>query len=338
MVNYEDSPADVEAKDASVSEVLSALKFGCDAVFGEAAETMNTLPTDEDINFLTDRSRTVDMSLGQLKGGVSKSTRDFDHKKELSSTGKLKGIDFREIQRKLKEESEKANSVPKNLQFISVDLKEVQQKDKRERKSRLLEVKVEGFKQLIPVLVQNDYELDKGETSVFQREIKPGVAERFADQKKTRQKFEHQDLCQVCGDGGTLLCCSSCPVCVHPECIGFKGTSSFHCSHHKCSVCLKAATYVGGLLFACQSCPVSFCEDHLHSTGDGLRILGKCERLEKHGYETGKNTIYIHCSKECEKYAIEEFAWSPPKSEENPQKVPALDVSFAFGCKVDETM
>ena len=30
------------------------------------------------------------------------------------------------------------------------------------------------------------------------------------------------DHCQVCWDGGELMCCDFCPVSVHPECIGLK--------------------------------------------------------------------------------------------------------------------
>lgn len=34
--------------------------------------------------------------------------------------------------------------------------------------------------------------------------------------------YEHMDYCQVCWDGGELLCCDFCPVSVHSACVGIR--------------------------------------------------------------------------------------------------------------------
>ena len=139
---------------------------------------------------------------------------------------------------------------------------------------------------------------------------------------------------QVCGDGGTILCCPRCPVCVHAECIGVDDPKNFlSCPHHRCTKCNKNIQAAGGLLFPCQSCPSSFCEDCLPSEETGFRFLGGADRFGELGFHSNY-LCYIHCSAQCEEYAKHEFNWSPPSSKLAPVP-PVLDVSHAFGTQVD---
>ncbi len=139
---------------------------------------------------------------------------------------------------------------------------------------------------------------------------------------------------QVCGDGGTILCCPRCPVCVHAECIGVDDPENFlSCPHHRCIKCKKNILAAGGLLFPCQSCSLSFCEDCLPREEAGFRFLDGADRFGELGFHSD-NLCYIHCSAHCEEYAKQEFNWSPPSAKLAPVP-PALDVSHAFGTQVD---
>lgn len=138
----------------------------------------------------------------------------------------------------------------------------------------------------------------------------------------------------MCGDGGLILCCPRCPVCVHTECVGVDDPKNFlSCPHHRCSECNKNIQASGGLLYPCQSCPLSFCEDCLPANEMGFRILDVADRFNEMGFHS-KHLCYIHCSAKCEEYAKAEFNWSPPSSK-RPSVPPALDVSHAFGTQVD---
>ena len=54
--------------DISKGDLLATLKFGCNAVFGAGVEKQNMLPTDEEIEVITDRSRSETFSDGKLQG------------------------------------------------------------------------------------------------------------------------------------------------------------------------------------------------------------------------------------------------------------------------------
>lgn len=103
------------------------------------------------------------------------------------------------------------------------------------------------------------------------------------------------------------------------------------CSHHRCTVCNRTLSAVGGFLFPCQSCPNSYCEDCLPSAG--TRLLGVCERLQELGHfgpYVKKNYAYIHCSEGCEEIAKSEFNWTL-KEQSQATCPPEIDLSYAFG-------
>jgi hypothetical protein len=335
MVNQDSATDELRV---SKGELMSTLKFGCDAVFGEDSENQNALPTCHDIAIITDRDRSETFSDGRLKGGTTNTASEFKAEETLTATTKLGGIDFKKIRDQHKKN--KMKDAPKDLGGIADMWIQLQ---KRERKSRIINVVSKGSgygSSSVPVLVANNYDLENGESSVFQRELggkKGKFGEIKYNVKKSGVDFGEQDLCQVCGDGGLVLCCPRCPVVVHQTCAGVdRATDFLSCSHHRCSLCHKNVQDAGGLLFPCQSCPTSFCEDCVPTKQKGFRILGSCDRFAKLGFDS-KNLCYIHCSERCEAWAEKEYMWRLPSRKRDPTPA-ALDLSHAFGNPIDATL
>lgn len=200
MVNRGSSESDEKDKGMSGSELLRSLQFGCNAVFGDTSQ--NLLLTEEDINIITDRSRTEESSAGKLKGGVAQTTEEFDAEVGLKDTQKFGGVDFRALREEQKKKQ--TSNIPSNLRDVAVHWAQANGKgeQKRERKSRLVMVKGQGSgygQAFVPVLAANNYELEKGENSVFNQELK-GRGGDYKDPKQNRKKagvdFDNQDFCQ----------------------------------------------------------------------------------------------------------------------------------------------
>ncbi|GAA5924215.1 hypothetical protein JCM10213_004524 [Rhodosporidiobolus nylandii] len=102
----------------------------------------------------------------------------------------------------------------------------------------------------------------------------PKMAEKLASPKRTKRKFEHEDYCHNCKDGGELFTCVGCPRVWHAgECCGrsakeLKQTPMFWCPQHNCHGCGRNTQEAGGMLFRCQLCPSAFCEDCFSEQGD----------------------------------------------------------------------
>ena len=325
MVTRDGATTEEINDEEDTGRLLSALRFGCNAVFGENQN--NALPTDSDIEVITDRGRTEGFSSGNLKGGMDSSAKDFDATKLPTETTSFGGIDFKKIREDIKER-------PKDMHHISAVWK------KRQRKNRIKLVQAENTgwgSKAVPILAANDYDLETGERSVFAQELAGQGPKHSRKRMKSLQQFEWQEFCQVCGDDeGTLLRCPRCPVSLHLECAGVNNRKEFMCcSHHNCSVCGKNATDAGGLLFPCICCPNAFCDDHLPA--EGVRFLDKCERMEKLGFDNDRY-MYIHCTSKCEDIALEEFGWVPPEEGKTRERAPCplpLDLSECFGGQID---
>jgi SWI/SNF-related matrix-associated actin-dependent regulator of chromatin subfamily A member 5 len=191
LVGLEDGE---ELGGVSKDELLKTLKFGCDAVFGGDVENQNTLPTLEDIDLITDRNRSNDLSeaSGKLKGATS-TFADFKAEGDFTSTTKLGGIDFKEIR-------DKHRKTFKDMGGIADSWSKLQ---KRIRKNRIVQVKGKGSgygAAFVPVLASNNYDLENGESSVFQRELSESKG-NYGDIKRRVKRsgvdFESQDHCQV---------------------------------------------------------------------------------------------------------------------------------------------
>lgn len=333
-------------KNLSTADLLETLRFGSNAVFGESANELNTLPTEDEIAFLIDRTRKENDSSGKLKGGKAKIASTFDVQRDLSSARQLHGVNFERVQEQSEIESKSRPTALRQLaDHWQNDLATM--RGKRKKKSRIMMVASKGSgygSTAVPVLSANNYDLNIGESSVFARELngRSNCVFAAAPKKSSRQSFLNMSECQICGEGGTLFMCPRCPVSVHAECMGYNQRvgkftremfekSFVSCTHHHCSDCLKNRSHAGGLVYPCQSCANSYCEDCLPPEA---RFLEPGHRFED---EFGFNCHhaghrYIHCSEQCEVYAIKEFGWKPPPSLKDRVRVypPALDIGWAF--------
>lgn len=306
--------------------LMKTLRFGCNAVFGQDSGKQ-TLPTCQDIETITDRNRTENFSRGNLQGAVESNAKDFDAMTEFTDTTKFGGIDFKKIRQDY--------SGKKKLKDMG-EIRDVWRKRQRKNRIKLVNGMNSGYgKALVPVLASNDYDLETGEKSVFDRELKD--LNQIQKRKKNDVSFESQDFCQVCGDGGELVLCRKCPISVHPRCVGVSRAKDFQwCSHHYCLVCQKSSAYVGGFLFPCSACPAAYCEDHLPK--EDVVILGDgCERMSALGY-TYKHGVYCLCSKICVNVAKTEWNWKPPEVKPRPPCPPPLELSSFFGGQVDDSV
>ena len=344
MVNQESNTANSEqdpedaVRGLSATELWEDIKFGCEAVFGNSSD--NKLPSEKDIDDITNRARKESDSVGKLTGGTRLTAKSFDEKKEFSKSQFFGGADFRELRKQHEEEEKK--KIPKNLSGIAHlwnDIKNLENK-KRERKSRICQIAGEGSgygTKFVPVLAANNYTFG-GESSVFERELKQSNKANFEVQKRKKgPPFEHLDYCVVCGDGGALVCCPRCPNTVHLSCVGLKKSKDFRCCpQHQCSRCGKKREASGGLLYPCHACVHTFCEDCLPSKG--VTFLGAVDRYDKLGFASGKHNVYINCSRECEVYAKQEFGYVPPhlnKARDSRRCPEPMDLSGHFGESYD---
>ena len=324
----------------STDEMLQSLQFGSNAVFGDSNSDLNCLPSEEDIRHITDRSRSEDDSMGNVKGGASHTLGDFDASAKLTSSSKLGGIDFQAI----REAHWKGGGRKQSEKTLIAG---AQALAKRQVKSRIIVVKDDDGRD-IPVLKSNNYDLENGESSVFDRELSGREQDGFVEKKRAKAlrsgvDFGTSDFCQVCGDGDSTApfsFCTKCPVAYHQDCfVDFcnqHGCSQWgeRCSHHSCIKCHRSTSNAGGILFPCQSCPNAFCEDCLQSETVIAGHVGTCARWEDLGFST-KYASYIHCSKQCEQFARDHFGWMPNGTNKFTLP-PAIDVSYAFGKKVTE--
>ncbi|KAH9457613.1 hypothetical protein Pst134EB_009928 [Puccinia striiformis f. sp. tritici] len=105
----------------------------------------------------------------------------------------------------------------------------------------------------------------------------PVLLAKLQDTKREKKKFEHEETCMTCHEGGNLYLCGSCPRVSHFKCMDYTPATNmnFFCSQHKCVACLRGAAEAGGMLYRCQTCPDAYCEDCLpnenfYSMGDTL--------------------------------------------------------------------
>lgn len=119
--------------------------------------------------------------------------------------------------------------------------------------------------------------------------------------KRKRKEVEHQDYCQVCYDGGSLIVCTGCPRTYHYGCLSkeFQLKSvgkmgQFYCPQHQCAGCSQKTTNAGGMLFRCRWCESAFCEDCIDF--DKVALLG--EQLLEYdilGVEPSNQAFYVKC-------------------------------------------
>lgn len=346
-------------------DLLNSLVFGSDAIFGDTKEGLRSLPSDADILHLIDRTRhlledsTNATSSSRLLNNALKKLSTFDPTQKSFSTSTLCGVDFSALREKRMNSAKRSRNLVTNTDYgtstttsapLNIDdaLNEVNsstsakdialqwiisKKSRASRKSRIIMINtsVNGLgKSQVAVLKSNNYNLNDGEGSIFDRELK-GRIESFKTVKSSFARFENQDMCQACGHGGDLICCSRCPMSFHFSCANFHCVpDTFQCFHHRCSECTKSTSAAGGILFRCQSCPNAYCESCVPETT--TRLLYDLPRMSELGYNMDK-TCYIHCSEGCEDIAKVYLGWREETRTQLPTP-PAIDVSHAFGEKI----
>ncbi|KAK6332230.1 hypothetical protein TWF696_002951 [Orbilia brochopaga] len=96
--------------------------------------------------------------------------------------------------------------------------------------------------------------------------------------KRKKAKITNQDYCQVCLDGGDIICCSSCPRSYHYDCLDEEhkyksnGKMQYHCSQHECYDCEQKTSDAGNMLYRCRFCERAYCEDCLDF--DNAKLIG----------------------------------------------------------------
>ena len=307
--------------DVDISTVMSALKFGWNACFGadndfnDAEEYAASYMSDEAVDSIIDRTRLSNSSLsgvltdeGGGGGRASSRTRQlvglqedqeqsasfFEEAAPLVSIRSFEGEVF-------SRESKEVTMSDISSQWI-IDKPPGQM---RERESRLEQVLVRDVG-LVSVLKINNYSLEQGEPSVFEKEGKKYKRDPTGGGKKRPRCFENQDHCQRCWNYGTLVCCNHCPASYHPACDGMKKVPSFNwsCPHHRgCVICRKTNSSTG-FLFRCEMCPDAYCEDCLPL--DYAFVGRNCERWEELGFAAPSNACFIHCGADCVAFAAKQ--------------------------------
>ncbi|KAH8098631.1 helicase [Aureococcus anophagefferens] len=311
------------------AEVLSMLRFGAASMF--RGET-NREPTDAELEGIIDRTRTggAEETSGGLVGGVEASADTFDTSEEFVSTRELFGAEVK---------------APPRISHrdISEQWKHVVD-GRRERKQRIkmVEGKGTGYGGAVPVLACNDYELEAGEASVFDRELKGANSDgAFAVQKRAMviagRDYAHEAEPLCCfGTGkrtsGPVLECAFCPMVFHKACAarggyedaGHLAAGKWRCPQHSCDVCARSTSAAGGLLFRCEACPATLCEDCLP---EAATVVGE-PPPRRRGVPQQSAACYIRCSPKCDAIMAAREDSSRPSEEPTfaPLDLPPLEV------------
>jgi hypothetical protein len=132
--------------------------------------------------------------------------------------------------------------------------------------------------------------------------------------------YRHQDVCQVCWDGGELLVCEGCPCSYHLSCLGLRKMPEtkfrWFCPHHECHGCHKKGSVLG-FLFRCENCFMAYCEDCLPEDAE---ITGECHRFTSLGFRWPSNACYMKCCQDCIEFPAEQYYHAPMATDEVDEK------------------
>ncbi|XP_010917733.1 uncharacterized protein [Elaeis guineensis] len=140
------------------------------------------------------------------------------------------------------------------------------------------------------ILAVSKFEIHAGSTlahpyqNIFVEETGVPLSQCLLDAWKKQDESERQgfytvdidgddpndDTCGICGDGGDLICCDSCPSTFHLNCLGFQmlPPGDWHCMNCSCRFCEVSsgsdAQENGGTVPQLLTC--SLCEEKYHQT------------------------------------------------------------------------
>ncbi|MEW5298327.1 MAG: hypothetical protein WDW36_001466 [Sanguina aurantia] len=209
----------------------------------------------------------------------------FDAEQAPVSTFVFGGLDYQALRAQAPKGNESLRDIAK--QFWAA---------KRQRKERLMNI--DGY----DVLRENNYSIEEGGISIGIKAVKKRRKLQVAG-----EDYIHNDYCQVCWDGGDLLCCDHCPASYHPACLGLKPDDvptlgKWSCPHHSCSACGRSTAAAGGLLFRCDMCQDAFCEDHLPAA---YEMVGENELFKALGQMHPKQACFVTCTEECKQLKLQ---------------------------------
>ena len=334
-----------------VSTVMSALKFGWNACFGASGsgddnDSSNAEISDEALDAIIDRTRSSTSAVPQLvitqlqnnqQSESSYSSQQQTSAATANTTATATVSLLQEGQQTSVTQFEEAaplvdlryfegSVMGKQQQTIATmgDISTqwiIQKRENfgRERQSRLEQIHVKNVG-MVSVLKANNYTLEDGEPSVYDKEFHKhsnsvnnksgsgsggagkGINNKPVTAKAKRNDFDNQEYCQYCWNYGTLICCTYCPASYHPQCVGLAAvpTALYSCQHHAGCVTCKKKGSTAGFLFRCEMCPNAYCEDCLPADH---AFTGVCERWVPLGYRTPTSACFIHCSLACVAFA-----------------------------------
>ncbi|EPE34947.1 P-loop containing nucleoside triphosphate hydrolase [Glarea lozoyensis ATCC 20868] len=159
------------------------------------------------------------------------------------------------------------------------------------RKDKNTTVMVDGFA------------ISKESMNCKQWEAVPTIGDKnpiYKEQKRAKKApVEPQSHCQVCIDGGELICCQLCPRAYHMKCLdkSFQTKAKgwqFNCPQHECAECAQKTTDAGGMLYRCRWCERAYCEDCLDF--DEATLIGdNLIEYEVLNYPEMAQAFYIQC-------------------------------------------
>ncbi|KAM0751509.1 hypothetical protein T439DRAFT_379628 [Meredithblackwellia eburnea MCA 4105] len=282
----------------SRDEVYSLLRYGSAAIAGSSAEfgesedfaKFRLAPFSDIVQAAKERSLKQE-ALFKAEAGENLSTEEMS----VAETARLEDHERLLLSARGVVETRKFQG--KNIERTNEEIRmELDAEIKRRRGERT--VMIEGHEVLKETISCRRWEAVPtitGSSSVTLKKTKP------------KAKFDHQDFCIACLDGGDVLQCNSCPRTLHEGCItAFESRNNnktiFHCLQHLCIRCGRNATDAGGMLFRCQTCECAYCEcclpdSELEGVGDTLR------QFLVLGYGKTAQAYYIRCT-----VCIESFA------------------------------
>ncbi|VDB91569.1 unnamed protein product [Peniophora sp. CBMAI 1063] len=133
-----------------------------------------------------------------------------------------------------------------------------------------------------------------------------------APAKKPRGIQAHEPWCIVCRDGGELFCCNHCPRVVHAECISLSVREArkqpmIRCPQHRCMKCERQCSDAGGMLYRCETCPNTYCDDCLPD-GKFWSVGESCPVQEALGFSRQATAYFMRCHP-CQKRFKKDSNW-----------------------------